>query len=299
MQLRRARVEEEQQPDMNLFIIGHGYTAGRLINLHGSSFDHISATVSTAEKRARLGSRDIDLFDGSTPADATLATAAAADVILISVPPGPSADPVLDAFAGAIANGQARRVIYLSTIGVYGDHQGAWIDEDTRLAPEHDRVRARVQVESRWRDLLGERLAVLRLGGIYGPGRNALIELRHGRARRIVKPGQVFNRIHVDDAAAAIMGAVRRAEGGSWNICDDEPVPPQDVIAYAANLMGVPPPPEQPFETADLSPMARSFYASNRRVRNLRAKRDLDLRLTYPTYREGLQALWEAGDGRA
>ena len=205
---------------------------------------------------------------------------------------------MLDAFAGAIADGQARRVVYLSTIGVYGDHQGAWIDEDTPLAPQHDRVQARVQVESRWRDLLGDRLAVLRLGGIYGPGRNALIELRQGRARRIVKPGQVFNRIHVDDAATAIMGAVRHARGGSWNICDDEPAPPQDVIAYAASLMGVPPPPEQPFETADLSPMARSFYASNRRVRNLRAKRDLELRFAYPTYREGLQALWEAGDGR-
>jgi nucleoside-diphosphate-sugar epimerase len=189
-------------------------------------------------------------------------------------------------------------VIYLSTIGVYGDHQGAWIDEDTQPAPGHDRVRARLRVETAWRDLLGDRLAVLRLGGIYGPGRNALIELRHGRARRIVKPGQVFNRIHVDDAAAAIMGAIRRTRGGSWNICDDEPAPPQDIIAYAANLMGVPSPPEQPFETADLSPMARSFYASNRRIRNARARRELDLSFAYPTYRAGLDTLWAAGDGR-
>jgi hypothetical protein len=297
MMIPAAKVTRDA--DMNLFIIGLGYTAGRLIDLHGAAFSRISGTVRTAEKRARLGALDIDLFDGTTPAAATVANAANADVILISVPPGPSRDPVLDAFGAAIAGGNARRVIYLSTIGVYGDHQGAWIDEDTPLAPEHDRVRARVEVETEWRARLGDRLAVLRLGGIYGPGRNALIELRQGRARRIVKPGQVFNRIHVDDAAAAIMGAVRRAHGGAWNICDDEPAPPQDVIAYAAALMGLPPPPEQPFEAAELSPMARSFYASNRRVRNTSAKRDLELGFAYPTYRAGLDALWQAGEGRA
>lgn len=284
---------------MKLFVIGLGYTAARFADRYGDRFAQVAGTVRGAEKRARLAPRDVHLFDGTPPAAETLATAAEADVILISAPPGPAGDPVLGIFGATITNGRAQRVIYLSTIGVYGDHQGGWIDEDTPLAPEHDRVKARVEVEQRWRELIGDRLAVLRLGGIYGPGRNALIELQQGRARRIVKPGQVFNRIHVDDAGAAIMGAITRQAGGSWNICDDEPAPPQDVIAYAAALMGVPAPPDIPFETAELSPMARSFYASNRRVRNIRAKHDLGLDFAYPTYRAGLDALWAAGEGRS
>ena len=283
---------------MNLFIIGVGYTAGRLIATHGSAFGQISGTVRSAEKRDRLPTIDIDLFDGGVASLATLAKVARADVVLISAPPGPAGDDVLDAFATTIANGGARRVVYLSTIGVYGDHGGAWIDEDTAPQPELDRTATRLNVEQRWRELLGDRLAVLRLAGIYGPGRNALIELRRGRARRIVKPGQVFNRIHADDIARAIMGAIAIDRGGIWNICDDEPAPPQEVIAYAADLMGMTPPPEQPFETAELSPMARSFYASNRRVRNARMKDELGVALAYPTYRAGLDALWQAGDGR-
>lgn len=288
---------------MDLFILGVGYTASRLIANHAGAFSRISGTVRSAEKRARLadafGELDIDLFDGAAPTAASSAKAGNADVILISVPPSATGDAVLDAFGHTITAGGARRVIYLSTIGIYGDHQGDWIDEDTPPAPEHDRVRARLKVETEWQRLLGDRLAVLRLGGIYGPGRNALVELSAGRARRIVKPNQVFNRIHADDAARAIMGAIHRNAGGAWNICDDEPAPPQDVIAYAAQLMEIAPPPEQAFETAELSPMARSFYTSNRRVRNARAKRDLDLSFAYPTYRAGLDALWAAGDGRA
>ncbi|MGC2775985.1 MAG: SDR family oxidoreductase [Bradyrhizobium sp.] len=283
---------------MNLFVIGLGYTAQRFVELYGNAFAGIAGTTRSEDKRAQLTPFDVDLFDGTPPAATTLAKATAADVVLISVPPGSGVDPVLAAFGEAITAGRARRVVYLSTIGVYGDHQGAWIDEDTPLAPEHDRVRARVQVEEAWHARIGNRLAVLRLGGIYGPRRNALVELRAGRARRIVKPGQVFNRIHVDDAAAAIMGAIRHAQGGAWNIVDDEPAPPQDVIAYAAALMEVDPPPELPFDSADLSPMARSFYASNRRIRNTRAKRDLGLVVAYPTYRAGLDALWAAGEGR-
>ena len=283
---------------MNLFVIGFGYTAQRVVDLHGSGFSRITGTVRSAEKRALLAADDIHLFDGTRPADATLAKAAQADIVLISVPPGSGDDPALTAFGDAITTGRARRVIYLSTVGVYGDHQGAWIDEATPLAPEHDRVQARVRVEQEWQARIGDRLTVLRLGGIYGPGHNALVELRAGRARRIVKPGQVFNRIHVDDAAAAVMAAVRCGKGGAWNIVDDEPAPPQDVIAYAAKLMGVAPPPELAFDSAELSPMARSFYASNRRIRNIRAKQELGLVFTYPTYRAGLDALWAAGEGR-
>ncbi|HEU0146171.1 MAG TPA: NAD-dependent epimerase/dehydratase family protein, partial [Bradyrhizobium sp.] len=249
---------------MKLFIAGLGYTASRLIATRGDAFDRISGTVRGADKRAQLTWLDIELFDGSAASPDASTKAASADVVLISVPPSPSGDAVLDHFATAIADGAARRVIYLSTVGVYGDHAGAWIDEDTVPEPELDRTVSRLAVERRWRDLLGDRLAVLRLAGIYGPGRNALLELRRGRSRRIVKPGQVFNRIHADDIARAIMAAIAHERGGIWNICDDEPAPPQDVIAYAAALMGIPPPPEQPFESAELSPMARSFYASNR-----------------------------------
>jgi nucleoside-diphosphate-sugar epimerase len=283
---------------MKLFIAGLGYTASRLIATHGHAFAGISGTVRSADKRAQLAGLDIDLFDGSAASPDTRAKAASADVVLISVPPSPSGDAVLEHLATAIADGAARRVIYLSTVGVYGDHGGAWIDEDTIPEPELDRTVSRLAVERRWRELLGDRLAVLRLAGIYGPGRNALVELRRGRSRRIVKPGQVFNRIHADDIARAMMAAIAHERGGTWNICDDEPAPPQDVIAYAATLMDVPPPPEQPFETTELSPMARSFYASNRRIRNIRMKNELGVALAYPTYRAGLDALWQAGDGR-
>ncbi|NPU13911.1 SDR family oxidoreductase [Bradyrhizobium sp. 83002] len=284
---------------MNLLVIGFGYSAQRFVDLYGSGFARVTGTVRGADKRAQLARYELDLFDGTAPTAATLATAAEADVVLISAPPGPGDDPALTGFGDAVTNGRARRVVYLSTVGVYGDHQGAWIDEDTPLAPEHDRVQARVRVEEDWRSRIGDRLAVLRLGGIYGPGRNALVELRAGRARRIVKPGQVFNRIHVDDIAGAIMGAIRREAGGAWNIVDDEPAPPQDVIAYAASLMGIAPPPEQPLDSVELSPMAKSFYASNRRIRNTRAKQDLGLLFAYPTYRAGLDALWTAGEGRS
>ncbi|CCD87842.1 conserved hypothetical protein [Bradyrhizobium sp. ORS 285] len=283
---------------MNLFVIGFGYSAQRFVDLHGGDFADISGTVRSADKRAQLARDGLDLFDGTTPAAATLKKAAEADVVLISAPPGAGDDPALTHFGDAITSGRAR-VVYLSTVGVYGDHQGAWIDEDTPLAPEHGRVQARVRVEEAWRRRIGDRLAVLRLGGIYGPGRNALVELRAGRARRIVKPGQVFNRIHVDDIAGAILGAIRRETGGAWNIVDDEPAPPQDVTAYAANLMGIAPPPELPFDSAELSPMAKSFYASNRRIRNARAKQDLGMVFAYPTYRAGLDALWAAGEGRS
>ena len=146
-------------------------------------------------------------------------------------------------------------------------------------------------------ELTGGDVAILRLAGIYGPGRNALAALRAGSARRIVKPGQVFNRIHVDDIATAIMAAIRHHGGGIWNICDDEPAPPQDVIAYAAKLMGVAPPAEEAFATAEMSAMARSFYAGNARISNAKMKRELGVALAFPNYRQGLDALWSAGEG--
>jgi nucleoside-diphosphate-sugar epimerase len=215
---------------------------------------------------------------------------------LISIPPGDRGDLVLAHFAETIASvARLDRIVYLSTIGVYGDHQGAWIDEDAPLEPNSTRNGARAIAEQQWLALgerTGKKITILRLAGIYGPGRNALVNLREGKARRIVKPGQVFNRIHVEDITRAIEAAfAANAPSGIFNVTDDEPAPPQDVIAYAAELLGMEPPPEVQFESGDLTPMARSFYSSNKRVSNRRLKQQLGVTLAHPTYRDGLRAL--------
>ena len=208
-------------------------------------------------------------------------------------------DPALAAYGPALRAALGLRWAgYLSTIGVYGDLQGAWADEETPAEPETERGVARFEAEAAWTAFCGERglpLDIFRLSGIYGPGRNPLDRVRRGDAHRIVKPGQVFNRIHVDDIARTVAAAIlqERLEPGTrlFNLADDEPAPPQDVILYAAELIGAPPPPEIPFEEAALSPMARSFYAGNKRLRNAKIKRELGITLKYPTYREGLRAL--------
>ena len=180
---------------------------------------------------------------------------------------------------------------YLGTTAVYGDRQGGWVDEETPIEPTLARADRRARAEAAWLKS-GLPVHIFRLAGIYGPGRNAFVNLKDGTARRIVKPGQVFSRIHVEDIATVLEASIARPRPGAiYNVCDDEPAPPQDVVAHAAELMGVAPPPEQPYETADLSPMARTFYKDNRRVRNERIKRELGVRLAYPTYREGLAAL--------
>ena len=281
---------------MKLFVFGFGYTSQRFVDLFGKMFATISGTVREADKRdaLRAGGLDVCLFD---PSDNTLrAHIADADVILVSVPPGRTGDPVLAAFSLDVAASTATRVIYLSTIGVYGNHDGAWIDEDTPLAPQAERAQARIAAEQHWRNAVGNRLSILRLAGIYGPGRSPLTKLRDGTARRIVKPGQVFNRIHVDDAARAIKAAVALPYGGAWNVCDDEPAPPQDVVTYAASLMKLTPPPEQDFATAEMTPMGRSFYSASNRVSNARLKNELGVTLAFPTYREGLSSLVDAQD---
>jgi nucleoside-diphosphate-sugar epimerase len=280
---------------MKLFVFGLGYTARRFVARHGDRFARISATVRDPGRRGGPASVEVYRFDGAARDPAILPRLAEADALLVSVPPGPADDPVLAAFGDAIAAGAAR-VVYLSTVGVFGDHGGGWIDEATEAVPATERAKARLAAEAAWRRVAGDRLAVLRLAGIYGPGQNALARLRDGSARRIVKPGQVFNRIHVDDIAQAIMAAIDRGASGAFNICDDEPAPPQDVIAYAAQLLGVRPPPEEDFAKAAMSPMARSFYATSNRISNARAKRELGLALAFPTYREGLGALWRDGE---
>jgi len=216
---------------------------------------------------------------------------ARASHLLSSVAPDGEGDPVLRALGPQIAAANLDWVGYLSTTGVYGDHGGDWVDEDTALTPATARGRARVAAEADWQ-ALGVPLHIFRLAGIYGPGRGPFAKLRAGTARRIVKPGQVFSRTHVADIAQVLAASIARPDPGRiYNVCDDDPAPPQDVIAHAAQLLGLPVPPEEPFETADLSPMARSFYAESKRVRNDRIKDELGVRLLFPTYREGLAAI--------
>ena len=284
---------------MRLFVFGLGYSVLHFIERHATRFTTISGTVRTAEKQQALrSSRCAPLLFGPDHADPEIANhIAEADALLVSVPPGPSGDPVLAAFGAQIAASGLQRIVYLSTIGVYADHGGDWIDENAAMSGD-GRRRLRIDAEAAWLALPGNRVTSLRLAGIYGPGRNALRNLQAGTARRIVKPGQVFNRIHVEDIARAIDAAFASERAGIWNVCDDEPGPPQDVIAHAATLMGVAPPAEIAFDEAEMSPMARSFYATNNRVSNAALKRDLGVALAYPTYRDGLAALWQADEGR-
>ena len=184
---------------------------------------------------------------------------------------------------------------YLSTTGVYGDHGGGWVDEDTPPAPSTARGEARVRAEAEWRAVPNLPLHVFRLAGIYGPGRGPFAKLRAGTARRVVKPGQVFSRIHVDDVALVLRASIDRPQPGAvYNVCDDDPAPPEDVIAHAARLLGLPPPPAVAFADAELSPMARSFYAESKRVSNRRIKEELGVALRHPDYRSGLAATLRA-----
>ncbi|MEM9029643.1 MAG: SDR family oxidoreductase [Pseudomonadota bacterium] len=286
---------------MHLLCFGVGYSALRVCDAAIADGWRVTGTSTSDAGVARLNQRGIAglRFDGTTANDDIAAALASATHVVVSIPPSHDqwVDPVIEMYGDQIASGadQLSWIGYLSTIGVYGDHAGAWIDETTEPKPVSSRSRARLAVERQWTVLADQRsirLQIFRLAGIYGPGRSAIDRLRAGTARRIVKPGQVFNRIHVDDIATAVGRGMRG--GGSkqvYNVCDDLPTPPQDVIAYAAELIGVDPPPEIDFNTADLSPMARSFYGENKRVRNDRLKQDLDVRLAYPSYREGLTAL--------
>ena len=286
---------------MKIFCFGLGYSA--LHFLRGQEDVQASGTVRDADKALALRRDGVDafVFDGQRAEAAIAPSLAAAEALLISIAPG-AEDPVLVRFAGAIgAMRRLRAIVYLSTIGVYGDHGGAWVDETSQTSPRSERNRARLAVEQQWSALgasMDLPVHILRLAGIYGPGRNLLIKLRAGQARRIVKPGQTFNRTHVADIAQAIrLTLVSAGQGGAWNVADEEPAPPQDVIAYAAGLLGLEPPPEEPFDAADMTPMARSFYADNKRVSIEKLKRELGFAPKYPSYREGLRALAEAGEG--
>lgn len=213
--------------------------------------------------------------------------------ILASAAPDASGDPFLAA-APALATARPVWVGYLSTTGVYGDHQGGWVDEETPLTPNSDRGRWRVQAETQWR-ATGLPIHIFRLAGIYGPGRGPFEKVRDGSARRIIKPGQVFSRCHVDDIALVLDTSIRKpAPGTAYNVCDDNPAPPEDVLGYAARLLGLPEPPAVDFDTAEMTPMARSFYSESKKVRNDRIRIDLGVRLLHPSYQAGLAALLDA-----
>lgn len=292
---------------MNLFAFGLGYCACDFISRNGERFAAIAGTIRDSEKLRGLDEgREVTRFnfDREDDKQKIIETLGKADILLISVPPGLSVDPVLVKFGRHLAAlPQKLKIVYLSSIGVYGDRKGEWVDEERIPKPQNGRSLARLHAEKAWMSLSRDgrkTVHILRLAGIYGPGRNALVSLRDGTAHRYIKPDQVFNRIHVKDIAAAI-AAVIDYEGDSeiWNVSDDEPAPPQDVVTYAASLMGIEPPPEIPIEEASLTPMGRSFYAENRRASNRKLKEKLGIKLAYPTYREGLKALWKSREGRA
>ena len=283
----------------SIFMFGLGYSARALAESLKAQGWRLSGTTRDADKAARLRLWGVEthVFDGTRPMDdAGRAALAAADHILISAPPGEGGDPILTHHGGDIAaRGDGIRWLgYLSTTGVYGDVGGAWIDETAPLAPGSARGRRRVAAEAGW-FALGDRgvpVHTFRLSGIYGPGRNQLRGVLDGTARRIVKPGQVFNRIHVEDIAQVLATSIGRPNpGAAYNVADGAPAPPGEVVAYAAELLGRPPPPEVAFDVAEMSPMARSFYGENKRIKIDRITGELGVVLAYPTYREGLAAL--------
>jgi nucleoside-diphosphate-sugar epimerase len=279
-----------------LLCLGFGYCARHLVAEFGSRFSRIVGT-SRSSKGAPAETVEMLTFDGGAPSPGLRAAIASADRLLVSAPPGEDGDPVPAALADDIAAAtRLRSVVYLSSLGVYGDHGGDWIDETAEPRPAHARGAARLRSEQAWQALGREHdlpVAVLRLAGIYGPERNVLLRLLAGRARRVVKPGQAFNRIHAADIAQAIDAAFAQEADGVFNVADDEPAAAGDVVVFAAGLLGIAPPAEVPWHEAEatLSPMMLSFYAGSARVRNAKLKTALGVTLRYPSYREGLQAL--------
>lgn len=270
-----------------LLSLGHGYSAAALAHLLTAEGWTVIGTTRSVEKAEAL--RGAGVTPVLWPGDLSPALDRATH-ILASAAPDAEGDPFLRA-APQIAGAQAEWVGYLSTTAVYGDHQGGWVDEDTPPDPASERGRWRILAEGQWQ-ASGLPVHIFRLAGIYGPGRGPFEKVRNGTARRIVKPGQVFGRVHVEDIAQALHASIARPNPGAiYNLCDDDPAPPEDVLAEAARLLGLPVPPAIPFDEADLTPMARSFYGESKRVRNDRIKRDLGVALRYPDYRSGLAAL--------
>ena len=281
-----------------LLSLGHGYSARALARRLLPQGWTVLGTTRDPGKADALRAEGVEpvAWDRAAVAEAL----GRATHLLVSAGPDADGDPSLRLCRDAIA---ARAPAldwagYLSTTGVYGDHGGDWVDEDTPLTPGTRRGQWRLQAETDWRAVPGLPLHIFRLAGIYGPGRGPFEKVRHGTARRIVKPGQVFSRIHVEDIAQVLEASIRKpAPGSAYNLCDDDPAPPQDVLLHAAELLDVAPPPEIAFDAAEMSPMARSFYAENKRVSNRRIKDELGVQLRYPDYRAGLRALLDEEQG--
>ncbi|MGR3570260.1 SDR family oxidoreductase [Brevirhabdus sp.] len=282
-----------------LFSFGHGYSAQALADvLIPCGWTIIGTTRSADKARALTDSGVTALLLGRDDVNEALERASH---LLICAGPDTAGDPLLTGWQDTLARvaGRLEWAGYLSTTGVYGDHGGAWVDEDTPLTPGTRRGQMRVQAETAWQRFAAETglpLHIFRLAGIYGPGRGPFAKVLNGTARRIVKPGQVFSRIHVEDIAQVLAASIARPDlradrNAIYNLCDDDAAPPQDVIAFAAELLGVPVPPEIPIEQAEMTPMASSFYAESKRVRNDRIKHELGVALKYPDYRSGLRDL--------
>lgn len=272
-----------------MLVLGHGYSAGFLTALLLAQGWQVIGT--TRQDIARVAAAGATPLRWPGQEDTIRDAISQADAILISAAPTADGDPAFNAFAKDIATSPARWVGYLSTTGVYGDRGGDWVDEESDLTPATLRGQQRVRAEAAWHSLPVP-LHIFRLAGIYGPGRGPFAKVRAGTARRIIKPGQVFSRIHVEDIAQVLMASIKAPNPGAvYNVCDDDPAPPEDVIAYAAELTGLPMPPAEDYATAEMTPMARSFYAESKRVANDRIKDELGVRLIYPDYRAGLRAL--------
>ena len=285
---------------MNALFFGLGFssTAAAMRMRAAAQYDRIGGTVRTPEKAERLIGRGIaaHVFDGTAPGATLAPDLRAASHVILSIAPGAEGDPALVQHRADLdAATNLEWLCYYSTVGVYGDFGGAWIDETAPLVPRNERSDRRVLAEQAWREYAQARglpLTILRLAGIYGPGRSTFDKLADGSAKRVIKPGQVFNRIHVEDIARVTELAALARLDGTYNLADDEPAAPQDLVTHAAAMMGVTPPPEIDFATAELNPMQRSFYADNKRVSNAAIKQALGIELLYPNYRDGLAAIY-------
>lgn len=286
---------------MHVLILGAGFSGQAIGRAFRPLARSVTGTTRSREKFPVLQAMEMDalVYDGVTISPDLAAVMQRTTHLVQSIAPGKDGDPLMR--EGIPPLGQLmphlKWAAYLSTVGVYGDHGGAWVTEEALLEPVSARSLERVAAEEAWLaagKAHGLPVAVLRLSGIYGPGRNTFRNLEAGTARRLVKPNQVFNRIRVEDIAGASLFLAEGAMGGIYNVTDDEPAPPQDVVVEAARLMGIEPPPETPFETAELSPMARSFYGENKRVANTKL-RGLGFDFRFPNYRISLAQLWSSG----
>lgn len=276
-----------------LLSFGHGYSATALARLLIPRGWRVIGTTRKEDKleQLRLTGVEARLWSDDLSTDIDDATH-----VLVSSGPNADGDPTLLKYRDQITARAASFdwVGYLSTTGVYGDHKGGWVDEETALSPSTKRGQMRVAAEAEWQAIAGLNLHIFRLAGIYGPGRGPFAKVRNGTARRIIKPGQVFSRIHVEDIAQVLDASITRPNPGAiYNLCDNDPAPPEDVIEHAAKLLGLPIPPAVDFDIAEMTPMARSFYAESKRVKNDRIRDELGVKLIYPDYRSGLAKLLE------